>query len=188
MGPSQSCRSSPWNQGFRKGRVRKPRKRTCLLKGCRRRFTPKLPQSRYCSEECAKAARRWSVWKARKKYRESPKAKKQRGQQAKRNRGRKKAKKAAGDPGNPPSLAPTVGHHCKEVPEHSCDRPGCYVCFTLTARSPLQRFCSRDCRQALHRVLQRERRWHESRHSSFSSCGLSDRSLPSKRGGVPIQR
>ena len=41
----------------------------------------------------------------------------------------------------------------------SCDRPGCYVEFDRTRRSPLQRFCSPECRHAFERVRERERRW-----------------------------
>jgi hypothetical protein len=44
---------------------------------------------------------------------------------------------------------------------HTCDRPGCYECFERTRRSPLQRFCSQECRRALERVLERERRWRK---------------------------
>lgn len=41
----------------------------------------------------------------------------------------------------------------------TCDRPGCYERFQPTRRSPLQRFCSQECRRALERVWERERRW-----------------------------
>jgi len=41
-----------------------PRARHCLLKGCERRFDPRRATQRYCSEECRRAARRWSRWKA----------------------------------------------------------------------------------------------------------------------------
>lgn len=44
---------------------------------------------------------------------------------------------------------------------HTCDRPGCYEHFERTRRSPLQRFCSQECRRALERVWERERRWSE---------------------------
>src|SRR4029078_13067128 len=40
-----------------------------------------------------------------------------------------------------------------------CDRPGCEECFTPSKRSPCQRFCSPSCRQALRRVIERERQW-----------------------------
>src|SRR5438128_12598054 len=43
----------------------------------------------------------------------------------------------------------------------TCDRPGCYEGFERNRRSPLQRFCCHDCRRALERVLERERRWRE---------------------------
>lgn len=39
--------------------------RRCLLKGCKRRFTPARPQARYCSSNCVTAAGRWRavhVW------------------------------------------------------------------------------------------------------------------------------
>jgi hypothetical protein len=40
-----------------------------------------------------------------------------------------------------------------------CHRPGCYAQFAKTRRSPLQKFCSAACRQALRRVRLRDRRW-----------------------------
>jgi hypothetical protein len=55
-----------------------------------------------------------------------------------------------------------VGHHKvhrRIFFVNTCDRPGCYERFERTRRSPLQRFCSHDCRRALERVLERERRW-----------------------------
>jgi hypothetical protein len=45
----------------------------------------------------------------------------------------------------------------------SCDRPGCYEMFDRSRRSPRQRFCSKECRRALERVWERERRWKEIR-------------------------
>jgi YgiT-type zinc finger domain-containing protein len=43
----------------------------------------------------------------------------------------------------------------------SCERPGCYEVFVTTSRSPRQKFCSEECRRAMNRVLERERRWRE---------------------------
>ncbi|HMB08221.1 MAG TPA: hypothetical protein VKP69_31385, partial [Isosphaeraceae bacterium] len=42
-----------------------------------------------------------------------------------------------------------------------CDRPGCEEPFAPSKRSPCQRFCSPSCRQALRRVIERERRWRQ---------------------------
>jgi hypothetical protein len=41
-----------------------------------------------------------------------------------------------------------------------CHRPGCYEQFHPPARSPLKKFCSCSCRNALRRVIVRERRWN----------------------------
>lgn len=62
-----------------------------------------------------------------------------------------------------PEAAPCVGGEGYQ--EHAtgeigcCRRPGCYDRFVRTRRSPLQRFCSYRCYQALRRVVLRERRW-----------------------------
>ena len=44
-----------------------------------------------------------------------------------------------------------------------CDRPGCYEGFVRQPRSPLQRFCSHECRRAMERVWERERHWQQTR-------------------------
>lgn len=55
---------------------------------------------------------------------------------------------------------PRVGHKPgPDAKKSCCLRPGCYVRFTATSRSPLQCFCSSDCRMALRRVRLREARW-----------------------------
>ncbi len=67
------------------------------------------------------------------------------------------------------SNEPKVGHHKDEISEKSCCfRPGCYVRFPVTTRSPRQCFCSSACRNALRRVRQRESHW-------FRWLGLSSR-------------
>ena len=45
-----------------------------------------------------------------------------------------------------------------------CSRPGCYELFPPDRRSPLKKFCSCLCREALRRVRKREARW--GRHDS----------------------
>jgi hypothetical protein len=79
---------------------------------------------------------------------------------------------------HPPSGTLATGWTCAITPEtgargssqdtaanfffgDSCDRPGCYERFERTQRSPLQRFCSQECRRALERVLERDRRWRQ---------------------------
>jgi hypothetical protein len=71
-----------------------------LLKGCERRFRPSHPLTRYCSEVCREAARRWREWKAGHRYRQSEGGKQKRRAQSRRYRlRRKKAREAQREPG-----------------------------------------------------------------------------------------
>jgi hypothetical protein len=49
-------------------------------------------------------------------------------------------------------------HHHGSGKKNCCHRPGCYERFEIPDHPPLQKFCNADCRQALRRVLERERR------------------------------
>ena len=134
------------------------RPRLCLLKGCGEEFLPPHPNSRYCSAGCREGARRWREWKARKRYRSSEKGKQRRRDQTQRRRDRQS--RAAQSGADPVLEAPSVGHQMQRgARDFSCDRPGCYILFAKTRRSPHQRFCSASCRQALRRVRLREARW-----------------------------
>jgi hypothetical protein len=166
----------------------RPRCRRCLLKGCEQLFRPSRPQTRYCSDACRHAARRWRRWRASQKYRASPHGKARRRGQSQRCRDRHRqgdvavvsdvAAIVAPDrpPPPPPPAAPSAaaavppdGDTCrvgqrpaifpKIFPCRTCQRPGCYELFVVTPRSPEQHFCSASCRRALRRVLDREARW-----------------------------
>jgi hypothetical protein len=160
MAPHEDPSTSPENQHpgvlGPKPRARRPRRRRCLLKGCRRKFRPQQPLARYCNEACRERARQWRAWKARRRYRQSANGKQRRQAQSRRYRDGQAAPERKNCPrGGPARVIPTKFFLC------SCDRPGCYAEFHRTRRSPLQRFCSPTCRHALERVLQRERRWHQ---------------------------
>jgi predicted nucleic acid-binding Zn ribbon protein len=173
--PGQPSPSRRWHPGCRR----------CLLKGCERWFLPRRPQARYCSPACQDAARRWRRWLAGQRYRASPNGQQRRRDQARRSRDRRRQRSALPEsdpptphvdptpptveaqsppPIDPPSAVsgPSVGQRPAETPEKSsglpCHRPGCYVLFLPSPRSPDQRFCSGSCRQALRRVRQREAR------------------------------
>jgi hypothetical protein len=116
MGPSEDRPPGEKNQANYLGtseewrRVRRPRRRGCLLKGCERRFRPVHPLRRYCSEECREAARRWREWKARHRYRQSETGKQKRQAQSRRYRLRSKRSRAA----NPGPSKPREGHRKKK--------------------------------------------------------------------------
>jgi hypothetical protein len=132
------------------------RARICLLKGCEKWFSPRHPLSRYCSEACRQAARRWSLWQAARRYRASERGKELRRQQSCRYRERVRQRQEVVEP--PPVVS--EGHQEEAGSEKiPCSRPGCYECFPPEQRSPLKRFCSCFCREALRRVRRREVRW-----------------------------
>lgn len=162
-----------------------PCSRQCLLKGCERWFLPRHFQDCYCSPNCRIAARRWRRWHAARRYRATANGKQRRREQAQRHRERKRLRSAFNEPASPtPEVEPAastiaadvpplidsptavnslhVGQRPAEIPENfqlwPCSRPGCYVLFSLSPRSPQRSFCSCSCRQALRRVRQREAR------------------------------
>jgi hypothetical protein len=162
-GPAVRLRCSGARQG-----ARRPRQRRCLLKGCERPFRPTHPQARYCSPECRAAARRWRRRRAARQYRQTTNGQEKRRDQCRRNRcrcaerRRAASAQAVDSPGPDPASSPCEGQRAADESEFfSCDRPGCEDHFVPSRRSPCQRFCSSACRQALRRVIERERRWRQ---------------------------
>ena len=160
-----------------------PRCRRCLLKGCERFYRPTRPQSRYCSAACGHAARRWRRRQASRRWRASEPGKARRREQCRRSRRRIPLVVLAGPTSSSPAVvtslpvtepapaAPGEGQRPATIAEkfaaQPCQRPGCYAVFALQPRSPQQRFCSSSCRQALRRVLDRERRWRRRRRQGI---------------------
>ena len=98
MGPCEHPSTQLQNQakGIKpsiKRNARRPRARTCLLKGCGRVFRPDHPLARYCSEHCRNQAAKWREWKARCKYRKTDRGKQARSAQSRRYRVRQKERK-----------------------------------------------------------------------------------------------
>ncbi len=98
--------------------------------------------------------------KAQEKYRSSERGRECRREQSRRRRERQREK---GPPLKNPPARPAkeggVGHQQNGGEKISCDRPGCYVRFDASPRSPRQRFCSPLCRNALRSAWAREKRW-----------------------------
>lgn len=161
MGPDSFHHVCAPGQEARRSR----RARRCLLKGCERWFEPPRPQSRYCSGDCAAAARRWRQVKASRAYRASDNGRLRRREQNRRYRQRRReraalsasADVAATCEGQRP--APGDEDFCVRM----CDRPGCYAVFVVKNEHACQRFCSVACRLALRRVLDREGRYQQRR-------------------------
>jgi hypothetical protein len=179
----------------------------CLLKDCERWFLPAWPQARYCSPTCQKAAAHWRSWHASQTYRATIQGKKRRREQAQRHRERQRQRAAFAEPvpqASPiePALpvieiqttftsvsTPITPVDCQSVGQRPakirpqpgdlpCSRPGCYVLFLRSPRSPHQHFCSGSCRQALRRVRQREARLRRRRQRGILSRYLRHRGPP----------
>jgi hypothetical protein len=182
-----------------------PCSRRCLLKGCQRWFLPRHFQDRYCSPQCRIAARRWRRWYAAQRYRATANGQQRRRAQAQRHRDRQRHRSpvpepappapeidpaaSTVDPDTPPQTDPPkavnslrVGQRPSEIPENSrlwpCGRPGCYLLFSLSPRSPQQRFCSCSCRRALRRVRQRQARFRIRRRRGRLRRRPGHRALP----------
>jgi predicted nucleic acid-binding Zn ribbon protein len=176
----QPSRSRRWHPGCHR----------CLLKGCEDWFLPRRPQARYCSPACQKAARSWRRWHSCQRFKATDHGKKVRRDQARRYRIRLRRRSSLTQPtppdddgeltspviepltsrgSEPPPIVTTTseGQRPAKICEDSrglpCHRPGCYVLFLPSARSPDQKFCSDSCRQALRRVRQRELRLRKRR-------------------------
>lgn len=130
--------------------------RICLLKGCDRTYRPNHPLRRYCSESCVRAAARWRQCDANRRYRASEGGKRARSAQSSRYRQRIGERNTAEQ--SPLASGEGYGYGAPDK-KVRCHRPGCYVRFERTLAQPLRKFCNSECRQALRRVLVRERRW-----------------------------
>ena len=108
MGPPESPTRPRKNQatGRRKRSSRQPRSRQCLLKDCDQHFHPQQARQRYCSAECRTAARKWSKWKAQRRYRATKSGQAKRSDQSRRYRERVRKRK-------PPE--PEVDHEAARV-------------------------------------------------------------------------
>jgi len=133
-------------------------------------YRPKHALSRYCSSGCVTAATRWRQCAANRRYRASEQGKARRRDQACRYRRRVRERVTTSAP---PSAGGEGYGYAGGWSEFRCRRPGCYETFLRTARSPLQTFCNALCRQALYRVIVRERRWRQRRQGGPSQAWRS---------------
>ena len=164
-----SPRAFPWEieppvgtcQGTRKHRAdargRHPRQRKCLRKGCRRKYKPRRWNQRYCQDaECLRLVRRWLAARRQAKRRQDDAAKTE---HAEKQRARRRRVTASPQAPKIPELAAARGHAANILlATPLCDRPGCHEPPLKSGRNQAH-YCCPTCRQALRRVLDRERKW-----------------------------
>lgn len=154
---------------------RRLRPRTCLRKGCGRRFQPVRWNQRYCQDPaCLRLVRRWQAAKRQRLHRQSA-ANRQRHADAEAQR-RHRARSAIADQEEATAksreTATPAGawSRSKTIPRDFCDRPGCYEPLPADSRAPA-RYCGPDCGQVMRRVLDRERKWlFRNRYHRRSHC------------------
>ena len=139
-------------------RARRPRPRTCFRKGCGRKYQPRCWNQRYCQDpECLRQVRRWRNARRQAKRRRDDHVKAQHAQAEMERRQRDKTSPKAIEN---PEVAPARGHAAPNFFSLPlCDRPGCHEPPVISPRNPA-RYCGAACRQAVHNVQDRERKWH----------------------------
>ena len=137
--------------------------RSCLRKGCGRRFQARQYNQRYCGDpECLREVRRWQGAKRQRKCRSQPEGR-QRHAEAERQRRKQQASQAPRPPESEPAATDTTAEPCawsrsRRFPEIFCDRPGCYEPPRDSLHAPAS-YCGDDCRTAMHQARDRERKW-----------------------------
>lgn len=129
--------------------------RTCLRKGCGRRYRARHWRQRYCQVPfCQRELRRWQVAKRQRKRRATAKG---REKHAQAERERRRRKKSEGNSANSSVRNRSRGHAMKKNPPGPmCDRPGCFE--PPRASAAPAHYCGDECRQDMRRVRDRERK------------------------------
>jgi hypothetical protein len=150
------------NQGSVSARGRRPGRRTCLRKGCGRRFQARRPNQRYCQDpECRKELRRWQAAKRQQKRRADAEGRRQHAEAERQRRKRKAGEGKAVEDGPTAATAAAAcarGHAAHKHPAVFCDRPGCYEAVRESPGAPAS-YCGDACRTAMNRAGDRQRKW-----------------------------
>ena len=138
--------------------------RTCLRRDCGRIYRPRRWNQRYCQEpECLKLVRRWQAAKRQEERRKQPEVRQAHAAAERQRRARRRVEgccEASSKCGHMSEEGrdPCAWSRSKNFSGPFCDRPGCYDAVRPSCRCQA-RYCSDDCRQAVKRVRDRERKW-----------------------------
>lgn len=143
--------------------ARSLRSRPCLRKGCESLYEPTRWNQRYCQDpDCRREVRRWQATKRQQAHRRLPE---NRRKHAEAEAKRRQAQATCPGPDRVPSdhgpgstQVIEAWSRGKEKSADFCDRPGCYEPVPGDSRAPA-RYCEADCRKAVRRVQDRERKW-----------------------------
>ena len=140
------------------------RSRDCLRQGCGHVYQPRRWNQRYCQDpECLRLVRRWQAAKRQQQRRAHPEVLQAHAatERQRRARRREESRLASEEVSVTPADGAVQGRawsRSKSFLAPFCDRPGCYEAVRLS-RHFHARYCGDDCRQAMKRVRDRERKW-----------------------------
>lgn len=137
--------------------------RVCLRKGCGRVYQARRWNQRYCQQpECLREVRRWQSAQRQQQRRRRAEVRQQQAAAERQRRQRRRQARAGPLPEKPQpaSPQPAAGAWSRRRKNSApfCHRPGCYEPLCQAFRAPV-RYCCHACRQAVQRVLDRERKW-----------------------------
>jgi hypothetical protein len=162
-------------------RARKLPVRPCLGKGCRRRFRPKRNNQRYCQDpDCLRRVRRWQAAKRQQHRRAQEEHRHAHAAAERKRRQQRKADAALRPKGATPNRKPEPAwsRRRRKSSDPFCNRPGCWA-EPASVGGQRSSYCSKTCRQALERVLDRERKARQRK----SFCGRYKRQMEYDRAG-----
>lgn len=139
------------------------RPRICLRKGCNRMFQPQCWNQRYCQDpECLKLVRRWQAAKRQRQRRSRPEVRQERAAAMRQRRARHREQCSDEEKqdarANNRKQSGVAWSRSRKNSASFCDRPGCYEAPRPSCRCAA-RYCGDECRQAMRRVRDRERKW-----------------------------
>jgi hypothetical protein len=162
MGHDQCSSASPLSPGKFSNRFPP---RPCLRKGCDRVFDVRSGNQRYCQDpECLRQVHCWQAAKRQRVRRQRPEVREERAAAAREARKRKSRLKTAPPAPTEPVMPteqpdpPGAWSRSRKIPDPICDRVGCYESPRPACRCRA-RYCSHECRDAMQRVRDRERKW-----------------------------
>lgn len=166
--------------------------RACHRKGCNAVFVPRRWNQRFCqAQECIEELHRWQAAKRQQRRRRRAEVRRQHAE-AERERRRRRREEArvgqaerscqASNPFPPPksSRKRCAWSRSKNNLGDFCDRAGCYEPVRLSCRAPAH-YCSDTCREAEHRVRDRERKYR--RRKGKAADRWASKESDSPRGG-----
>jgi len=137
--------------------------RVCLRKGCGRVYQARRWNQRYCQQpKCLLEVRRWQNAQRQQQRRLREEVRQQQAAAERQRRQRRGQARAGPAPKQPAPVPPRSNSGAwsrrRKNSAPFCHRPGCYNSLPPATGGPV-RYCCAACRQALQRVLDRERKW-----------------------------